>query len=79
MRKISYTKQLGVSISEDTWDRLLEITNKHEVSISSWVRNAIEKTLAPDEYYHRIESKISREGQDRLKRKKEIATPCHQR
>ena len=48
MRKKVFTRQLAVSVSEDTWVRILEFTNKEEVSFSSWIRDAIETKLTLD-------------------------------
>ena len=48
MRKKVFTRQLAVSVSEDTWVRILESTNKEEVSFSSWIRDAIETKLTLD-------------------------------
>ncbi len=49
MRKKIFTRQLAVSVSEDIWVRILESTNKEEVSFSSWIRDGIEKKLALEE------------------------------
>ena len=48
MRKKVFTRQLAVSVSEDTWVKILESTDKEEISFSSWIRDAIEKKLTPD-------------------------------
>ena len=48
MRKKVFTRQLAVSVSENTWVRILESTNKAEVSFSSWIRDAIETKLTLD-------------------------------
>ena len=45
MRKKIMTKQLATSVSEDTWGKVTKVTNEEEVSISSWIREAIEKHL----------------------------------
>jgi len=60
MRKKIFTRQLAVSVSEDTWVRILESTDKEEVSFSSWIRDAIEKKLAPEESSQIDQSNISR-------------------
>lgn len=39
------TRQLAVSVSEDTWKKILEATDEEEISISSWIRKTIEKYL----------------------------------
>ena len=61
MRKKIFTRQLAVSVSEDIWVRILEFTNKAEVSFSSWIRDAIEKKLALEEPSQNDQSNISRE------------------
>jgi hypothetical protein len=38
-------RQLAVSVSEDIWKRILKMTDEQEISISSWIREAIEKSL----------------------------------
>jgi hypothetical protein len=48
MRKKVFTRQLAVSVSEDTWVKILESTNKAEISFSSWIRDAIETKLTLD-------------------------------
>jgi hypothetical protein len=42
MRKKIMTRQLAVSVSEDTWEKILKATDEKEMSISSWIREAIE-------------------------------------
>ena len=60
MRKKIFTRQLAVSVSEDTWVRILESTNKEEVSFSSWIRDAIEKKLALEKSSQNDQSNIPR-------------------
>jgi hypothetical protein len=45
MRKKTLIRQLAVSVSEETWKKILESTNEAEVSISEWIRDAIEMKL----------------------------------
>jgi hypothetical protein len=45
MRKKIMTRQLATSVSEDTWGKVLKVTDEEEVSIASWIREAIEKHL----------------------------------
>jgi hypothetical protein len=45
MRKKIMTRQMAVSVSEDTWNKILKATDREEISISSWIREAIEKYL----------------------------------
>ena len=46
MRKRNFTKQVGLIISEEIYSRLIEQTNKEEVTVSEWIREAIEMKLA---------------------------------
>ena len=48
MRKKLLTKQLGLTISEEAYNRIIEETDREEKSISAWLREAIEKRLFPD-------------------------------
>jgi len=45
MRKKIMTRQLAVSVSEDTWEKILKATDEEEMSISSWIRESIESYL----------------------------------
>ena len=45
MRKKFLTRQLAVSVSDETWKMILEETNDQEISVSSWIREAIEQKL----------------------------------
>jgi hypothetical protein len=42
MRKKIMTRQLAVSVSENTWNKISKTTDEKEISISSWIREAIE-------------------------------------
>jgi post-segregation antitoxin (ccd killing protein) len=48
MRKKTLIRQLAVSVSEETWKKILESTNEAEVNISEWIRDAIEARLAKE-------------------------------
>lgn len=48
MKKKVFTRQLAVSVSENTWVRILESTSEKDVSLSSWIRDAIETKLTLD-------------------------------
>ena len=48
MRKRHFTRQVGLILSEETYNQLIEQTNKEEVTVSEWVREAIEKQLSVD-------------------------------
>jgi predicted CopG family antitoxin len=45
MRKKKYTKNVGVLLSEDTYDKLIRITNEKELPISEFLRELIEEGL----------------------------------
>jgi hypothetical protein len=45
MRKKVMTRQLATSVSEDTWEKVLKATDEEEVSVASWIREAVEKYL----------------------------------
>ena len=60
MRKKVFTRQLAVSVSEDTWVRILESTTQHEVSTSAWIRDAIESKLTLDGSFQNNQPKPSR-------------------
>ena len=60
MRKKVFTRQLAVSVSEDTWVRILDSTNKEEVSFSSWIRDAIETKLTLDRSSQKDQSKLQK-------------------
>jgi hypothetical protein len=45
MRKRNFTRQVGLILSEETYNQLIEQTNKEEVTISEWIREAIEERL----------------------------------
>jgi hypothetical protein len=48
MRKRNYTKQVGLILTEETYNQLIEQTNKEEVTLSEWIREAIEEKLFPE-------------------------------
>ena len=60
MRKKLFTRQLAVSVSENTWVKILESTNSEEVSFSSWIRDAVDKKLALDKTSQNDQANISR-------------------
>ena len=45
MRKRIYTKTVGVLISETTYQKLVAITDAQEVTISSYIRDLVEKKI----------------------------------
>jgi hypothetical protein len=49
MRKRHFTRQVGLILSEETYNQLIEQTNKEEMTISEWIREAIRKRLKREE------------------------------
>ena len=45
MRTRHFTRQVGLILSEETYKQLIEQTNEEEVTISEWIREAVEKKL----------------------------------
>jgi len=45
MRKRLYTRNVGVLLTEDFYQLLINITDKLEVTISEYIRDLIEKNL----------------------------------
>ena len=45
MRKRLYTRNVGVLLTEDIYQLLINITDKLEVTISTYIRDLIEKNL----------------------------------
>ena len=45
MRKKILTRQIGVLFSEDTYEKLIRITDEIEISISEFIRDMVEKEL----------------------------------
>lgn len=45
MRKKKYPKYTGVLFSEETYQRLMELTEREELSISEFIRSIIEDQL----------------------------------
>ena len=43
MRKKRYTKNVGILISKETFDQLVEVTDKEEITISKFIRQLIEE------------------------------------
>ena len=48
MRKRNFTKQIGLIISEAAYDQIVEETNREEVTVSEWVREAVQMRLTKD-------------------------------
>jgi len=45
MRKRLYTRNVGVLLTEDCYQRLINITDELEVTISEFIRDLVEKNL----------------------------------
>ncbi len=45
MRKKTFTRQVGVLFSEDTYAELIRITDEIEISVSEFIRDMVEKEL----------------------------------
>ncbi len=52
MRKKHFTKQVGLTISEELYDQLIEETNRREVTVSEWIREAIQSRLSAGSAKH---------------------------
>ena len=48
MRKRVLTKQVGLTLSEEIYKQLIDQTNREEVTLSEWIREAIETRLSLD-------------------------------
>jgi predicted DNA-binding protein len=48
MRKRSLTRQVGVVMSEETYNQLIQITDEKEVPISVFIRELIEDHFAKE-------------------------------
>jgi len=45
MRKVNYTRHIGLVISEKTYRKLVKITNEKEIPLSQFVRDVLEDSL----------------------------------
>ena len=45
MRKVNYTKHIGFVISEETYRKLVKITNEKEIPLSQFIRDVLEEKL----------------------------------
>jgi hypothetical protein len=48
MRKRSYTRNVGVLLTEDIYQLLINITDKLEVTVSGYIRDLVENHLVND-------------------------------
>ncbi len=46
MRKKLFVKQVGITLTEEMYDQLIDQTNTKEVTISEWIREAIDAKLS---------------------------------
>jgi hypothetical protein len=45
MRKKTFTRQVGVLFSEHTYEKLIRITDKLEISVSEFIRSIVEEKI----------------------------------
>ena len=45
MRKKRFTKNVGILLSNETFDQLVEVTDQEEITISKFIRQLIEQRL----------------------------------
>ena len=45
MRKRLYTRNVGILLTEDSYQQLIDITDKLEVTLSGYLRHLVEKEL----------------------------------
>lgn len=50
MRKRRFTKHIGLIVSEEIYNRIIEETNREEKTVSGWIREAIEMRLNKDSF-----------------------------
>ena len=48
MRKRVYIKPIGIMVSEEMYGNIIDLSDKREVSISDYVRSAIELKLSQE-------------------------------
>jgi hypothetical protein len=58
MRKRNYTKQVGLILTEEIYNQLIEQSDKEEVTISEWIREAIQEKL---KIHYFVDSEIQKE------------------
>jgi hypothetical protein len=46
MRKKRFTKNIGILVSNETFDQLVEVTDIEEITISKFIRQLIEDKLS---------------------------------
>ena len=45
MRKKSYTRNVGVMLTEESYQRLVNITDNLEVTVSAYIRDLLQKEI----------------------------------
>jgi len=45
MRKKRFTKNVGILVSNETFNQLVEVTDKDEITLSEYIRQLIEEKL----------------------------------
>jgi hypothetical protein len=48
MRKRRFIRQLGIPVTEQVYQTIVSLCDKQEITMSEWVRGAIEAKLAQD-------------------------------
>lgn len=48
MRKRRYSHNVGVLLDDDTYNRLIEITDKQEITLSKYIRDLIEQKISDE-------------------------------
>lgn len=49
MRKRLFTRQLGVPVEEEVYQKIISLCDEQEETISQWVRGAIELKMAQND------------------------------
>lgn len=49
MRKVNYTRHIGLLITEEMFQQISKITDKREIPISQYVREVLKDRLSKDE------------------------------
>lgn len=45
MQKKRFTKNIGILVSNETFDQLVEVTDEQEITVSKFIRQLIEEKL----------------------------------
>ena len=46
MQKKRYTKNIGILVTNESFDQLIEVTDRLEISVSKYIRQLIEEKLS---------------------------------